>query len=114
MTPAWGSQQTSALAVNPIRRVVTLLQNMQKKVEAEGKKEKALFEKFMCYCKNGLGDLRAAIDANEAKIPKVETALAEAEALKSQLEKDIAELKGSTGDAKAAIAKATGIREKEA
>jgi len=68
----------------------------------------------MCYCKNGLGDLRAGIDANEAKIPRVETALAEAEALKSQLEKDIAELKGSTGDAKAAIAKATGIREKEA
>jgi len=82
--------------------------------EAEGKKEKELFEKFMCYCKNGLGDLRAGIDANEAKIPRVETALAEAEALKSQLEKDIAELKGSTGDAKAAIAKATGIREKEA
>merc|ERR1719343_1449233 len=102
------------LVANPIRRVVTLLQNMQKKVEAEGKKEKELFEKFMCYCKNGLGDLRAGIDANEAKIPKVETALAEAEALKSQLEKDIAELKESTADAKAAIAKATGIREKEA
>jgi len=94
--------------------VVTLLQNMQKKVEAEGKKEKELFEKFMCYCKNGLGDLRNAIDANEAKIPKVETALSEAEALKEQLEKDIAELKGSTGDAKATIAKAKGIRQKEA
>jgi len=114
MTTAWGAHETSTLAVNPIRRVVTLLQNMQKKVEAEGKKEKELFEKFMCYCKNGLGDLRNAIDANEAKIPKVETALSEAEALKDQLEKDIGELKGSTGDAKATIAKAKGIRQKEA
>merc|ERR1719410_2611331 len=114
MTTAWGSQESTALAANPIRRVVTLLQNMQKKVEAEGKKEKELFEKFMCYCKNGLGDLRNAIDANEAKIPKVETALSEAEALKDQLEKDISELKGSTGDAKATIAKARGIRQKEA
>merc|ERR1719362_1677875 len=76
--------------------------------------EKELFEKFMCYCKNGLGDLRQAIDANEAKIPKVETALSEAEALKEQLEKDIGELKGNTGDAKATIAEAKGIRQKEA
>merc|ERR1719384_1057218 len=68
----------------------------------------------MCYCKNGLGDLKNTIDAAEAKVPKVETALAEGEALKEQLEKDIGELKGGTGDAKATIAKATGIREKEA
>jgi len=114
MTTAWGAHETSTLAVNPIRRVVTLLQNMQKKVEAEGKKEKELFEKFMCYCKNGLGDLKQAIQANEAKIPQVETALSEAKALKEQLEKDIGELKGSTGDAKATIAKAKGIRQKEA
>jgi len=76
--------------------------------------EKKLFEKFMCYCKNGLGDLKNTIDAAEAKVPKVTSALAESEALKEQLEKDIGELKGGTGDAKATIAKATGIREKEA
>jgi len=87
---------------------------MQKKVEEEGVKEKKLFEKFMCYCKNGLGDLKNTIDAAEAKVPKVTSALAESEALKEQLEKDIGELKGGTGDAKATIAKATGIREKEA
>merc|ERR1712113_91172 len=87
---------------------------MQKKVEEEGAKEKKLFEKFMCYCKNGLGDLRQTIDAAESKVPKVTSALAEAEALKDQLEKDIGELKGGSGEAKAAIAKATGIRDKEA
>ena len=48
---------SSRLAVNPIRRVVTMLQSMQKKVEAEGEKEKTLFDKFMCYCKNGKGAL---------------------------------------------------------
>lgn len=111
---AWAAHETTALRANPIRRVVTLLQNMQKKVEEEGEKEKKLFEKFMCYCKNGLGDLRDTIDAAEAKVPKVESGLAEAEALKEQLDKDIGELKGGTGDAKATIAKAKGIREKEA
>jgi len=113
-TGAWAAHESTSLTANPIRRVVTLLQNMQKKVEEEGVKEKKLFEKFMCYCKNGLGDLKNTIDAAEAKVPKVTSALAEGEALKEQLEKDIGELKGGTGDAKATIAKATGIREKEA
>jgi len=113
-TGAWAAHESTSLTANPIRRVVTLLQNMQKKVEEEGVKEKKLFEKFMCYCKNGLGDLKNTIDAAEAKVPKVTSALAESEALKEQLEKDIGELKGGTGDAKATIAKATGIREKEA
>ena len=35
------------IAVNPIRDVVTVLQLMQKKVEAEDENEKDLFEKFM-------------------------------------------------------------------
>merc|ERR550525_1055764 len=78
------------------------------------RRKKKLFEKFMCYCKNGLGDLRQTIDAAEAKVPKVTSALAESEALKEQLEKDLGELKGGTADAKDAIAKATAIREKEA
>jgi len=114
LTGAWAAHESTSLVANPIRRVVTLLQNMQKKVEEEGAKEQKLFEKFMCYCKNGLGDLKNTIDAAEAKVPKVTSALAEAEALKEQLEKDIGELKGGTGDAKATIAKAQGIREKEA
>eukprot|EP00425_Heterocapsa_triquetra_P009464 CAMPEP_0195130618 /NCGR_PEP_ID=MMETSP0448-20130528/143541_1 /TAXON_ID=66468 /ORGANISM="Heterocapsa triquestra, Strain CCMP 448" /LENGTH=74 /DNA_ID=CAMNT_0040168535 /DNA_START=11 /DNA_END=232 /DNA_ORIENTATION=- len=36
---------------NPIRKVVTMLQNMQMKVTEEGEKEKELYNKFMCYCK---------------------------------------------------------------
>jgi hypothetical protein len=49
------------LSVNPIRRVVTMLQSMQKKVAAEGEKEEELFDKFMCYCKNGRGSLEGSI-----------------------------------------------------
>merc|ERR1719305_1769589 len=35
---------------------------MQKKVVAEGEKEEELFEKFMCYCKNGKGALESSIE----------------------------------------------------
>merc|ERR1719511_523978 len=44
---------------------------MQKKVAAEGAKEKELYEKFMCYCKGGSDELGAAIKAAEAKVPAV-------------------------------------------
>jgi hypothetical protein len=100
------------VAANPIRRVVNLLQDMQKKVEAEGKKEKELFEKFMCYCKNGATELEAAVSAAGNKVPKLESSLAGAEALQDQLVKDAAAAKLAVADAKQAMAKATGLREK--
>jgi hypothetical protein len=54
-------QQQQQVAANPIRKVVTMLQAMEKKVTAEGEKETELFEKFMCYCKNGDEALAASI-----------------------------------------------------
>jgi hypothetical protein len=41
---------------------------MQKKVEEEGAAEAKLYEKFMCYCKNGGSDLAASIGAAEDKV----------------------------------------------
>jgi len=100
--------------VNPIRRVVTLLQQMQAKVTEEGKKEKELYEAFMCYCKNGAGDLKQSIDAAETKIPQVEKALGESAAALEQLEADLKQHKADRADAKAALAQANALREKEA
>ena len=36
-------RQTAALAANPVRKVVTMLQMMMKKIEAEKEKEKELY-----------------------------------------------------------------------
>ena len=101
-------------AANPIRKVVTMLQQMQNKVTAEGKKEKELFDKFMCYCTTGADDLAASIGAADTKIPQVEAALKEGEATKLQLEADVKAHQADRAAAKEAIAKATALREKEA
>jgi len=100
--------------VNPIRKVVTMLQMMQNKVEAEGKKAEAVFDKFMCYCQNADSMLGAAITAAENKIPQLESAIKEDLAEKKQLEADLKAHKADRTAAKAAIEKATAIREKEA
>merc|ERR1740129_2724124 len=61
----------AGLRLNPIRKVVTLLQKMQTKIAAEGKKEEELYEKFVCYCQTGSSDLSASISAAESKVPAV-------------------------------------------
>merc|ERR1719160_1760080 len=87
---------------------------MQNKVKAEGEKEQELFDKFMCYCENADSTLGKSIEESKNKIPQVQSQLDEAIALKAQLEEEIAKHKQDREDAKAAMAKATSIREKEA
>jgi len=105
---------TEASTANPIRRVVTMLQEMQVKVSEEGEKEKALFDKFMCYCKTAGGDLEASIKEGKAKIASLETLLKTGKEQMEQLEADLKEHEASRTEAKEAMAAATALREKEA
>jgi len=102
------------VTVNPIRRVVTMLQSMQKKVEAEGKKEEELFEKFMCYCKNGKGALEASIESAKQKNEQLMSSIEETAASLKQAKADLKTAQESRAAAKEAVAKATALREKEA
>merc|ERR1719321_2190495 len=106
--------EQQATSVNPIRKVVTMLQAMEKKVSAEGEKEKELFDKFMCYCKNGDEQLASSISAAQAKVPQVSSDIEEAEAQVKQLKEDLKQHQTDRAAAKAAMAEATSIREKEA
>eukprot|EP00416_Gambierdiscus_australes_P039124 CAMPEP_0171103040 /NCGR_PEP_ID=MMETSP0766_2-20121228/58694_1 /TAXON_ID=439317 /ORGANISM="Gambierdiscus australes, Strain CAWD 149" /LENGTH=722 /DNA_ID=CAMNT_0011563435 /DNA_START=51 /DNA_END=2219 /DNA_ORIENTATION=- len=99
---------------NPIRKVVTMLQSMQTKVMEEGKKEEALYNKFMCYCQNNGGALKQSIADATAKIESLTSALGGSVEKKGQLEADVKDHEASRKDAKDAIAKATALREKEA
>jgi chromosome segregation ATPase len=109
----YSRQQTEA-AANPIRKVVSMLQSIQKKVTAEGEEENALYDKFMCYCKNGDEALAKSISAATAKVPAVTSDIEEAEAQVIQLKEDLKSHQTDRASAKAAMASATAIREKEA
>jgi len=100
--------------LNPIRKVVNLLQAMQKKVEAEGEKEKELYEKFMCFCKNGGSDLGASISAAETKIPAVTSDIEAAEARLTQAKSVLKQAQTDRAAAKDSMKEATALREKEA
>merc|ERR1719253_1259401 len=99
---------------NPIRKVVTMLQMMVKKIEAEAVKEKDLYDKFMCYCATADGTLGKSIGDANTKIPQLEADIKEAVEEKAQLESDLEAHQADRAAAEEAMAKATEIREKEA
>jgi len=105
---------TESVAANPIRKVVTMLQSMQKKVTEEGEIEKKLFDKFMCYCEKGDTALAKSISDAEAKMPALVSEIEEAEQEVKQLKLDLEAHKADRAAAKKSMADATALREQEA
>jgi predicted nucleic acid-binding Zn-ribbon protein len=102
-----------ATEANPIRKVVTMLQNLEAKVQSEGAKEKELHDKYMCYCKNAGGTLAKSIADAETKGPELVSAIEEGIGKLAQLKDDLKAHQNDRAAAKEAMAAATALREKE-
>jgi len=107
------SDKSDATA-NPIRKVVNLLQSMQKKITAEGVEQEKTHEKYTCYCQTAGANLQTSVNTADAKIPQVESAIKEGESRKVQLQQELKDHQAGRADAKATMAKAISLREKEA
>jgi len=114
VAPAAALVSNEAAGANPIRKVVKMLQQMQKKIEAEGAKQQEVFDKYMCYCKTGGSALAKSIGDADTKVPQLGADIKEAEAKNAQLKEDLKQHQVDRSAAKAAVAEATALREKEA
>jgi len=85
----YATKTSTAVAANPIRKVVTMMQKMSEKIEQEGESEKDLYDKFMCHCKSELEDFNKGKAEFEAAVPKLESDISTAEAQISQLSQEI-------------------------
>merc|ERR1719456_783766 len=99
--------------MNPIRKIVTLMQDMQKEIEGEGAAEKELYDKFMCFCETGEGDLANSIAGNKAKIEELSSKHESETAEKSQIDQELVDHKSDREGAQKDVAEATAIRNKE-
>jgi len=104
---------SDATGANPIRKVVTMLQKMQKKITAEGEKEKELYQKFHCYCTTNSAELAKSISDNQAKGPQTQSDIEAGEAELKQLNIDLKSHKEDRSAAKDAMNAASQQREKE-
>merc|ERR1719197_720359 len=109
-----GLARAETVQANPIRKIVTLLQNMQKEIEGEGAKEKELFDKFMCFCTGSDADLKKKAADATAAIEELTAKLKSEEAEKVQIGEELVAHKADREGAKADIAEATTLRAKKA
>merc|ERR1719456_686927 len=99
--------------MNPIRKIVTLMQDMQKEIEAEGATEKELYDKFMCFCETGEADLAKSIESAKAKVEELSSKHEAETAEKSQIDQELGDHKSDREGARKDVAEATAIRNKE-
>jgi len=108
-----GSAAGTGSRANPIRKVVSLMQNMQKEVEATGEKEKELFDKFMCFCQGGDADLKEGVVKTSGDIKALQAKLASETAEKTQLALELTQHEQDKSGAQKDLSEAQAMRDKE-
>jgi hypothetical protein len=101
------------MEANPIRKVVTLLQDMQKEIQTEGEVEQKMYDKFMCYCDGNTGEMQKSVEEAAQRITELKAKLESSIAEKDQLDGELIQHKQDREAATQDLAKATKIREKE-
>jgi chromosome segregation ATPase len=98
---------------NPVRKIVNLLQNMQKKIEEEGEQQQEMFEKFMCYCDTNSGKLQKSVDDLTETVPQNEASVKSKTELKAQIEGELVTHKQDREDAQSTVQTSTEQRNKD-
>jgi len=108
-------QATSAISAtsSPIRKVVTLIQEMEVQVEKDGRLDEEAYDKYACWCATTKAEKEAAVKNAQAQIAELEALLEEAAAKEAQLKTEIAALEAEIAEDKDALEKATALRAKE-
>jgi len=87
----WSSVEALNLReqMNPIRKIVTLLQDMQKEIETDGETEQKAYDKFMCYCDGNSGSMADSADESTKMIATLGSKLDTLRAEKSQMDQEL-------------------------
>lgn len=101
------------LGVNPIRKIVGMLQDMQKELEHEAENEAELFEKAMCTCENGEKSLSSVIETSSAEMERLTSKIQEDTATQGQLTEELKSHTATKAQSEADLTKATEVRNKE-
>lgn len=99
--------------VNPVTRVVRLLEEMKAQVELEVKEDEKIFENHDCWCKTNEKTKTEAVRVAGKRIEDLGAAIDEGNARAARVETEIAALKDEIAENEDAVEQATQIREKE-
>jgi len=100
-------------APSPIRKVVTMIEEMKATVEKEAKEDLKAYDEYKCWCDTGGEEKKAAIEYATETIADLEAFLGEAAGREGELKTEIGVLTQDIADDNSAIAQASGVRDKE-
>lgn len=103
----------SQASKSPVKKVLSLLQNMQLKVKAEGLEHSAVFDKYACFCKKSQTTLQDQQRQVEEALPQLRSRVREMGATRASLDSEIQQHNQMRDDGKKVIARAAEIRDKE-
>jgi len=104
----------NVVAENPLRKIITLLQNMAQESEKEGALAQELFEKFSCYCQTNKAALTKSVEDAQARTGELTSGIQELTGSNAQITQEIKDLKEDLAESTRAISEATAQRQKEA
>merc|ERR1719399_553849 len=97
----------------PVSKVITLLKDMLKQLEAEAEEDEEIYEKMACWCETNDREKTKAIADAEARIADLTTEIEELTAASARLGTEIKNLEKEVAANQAALDKATALRQKE-
>jgi len=99
---------------NPLRKVVTLLQNMAKETESEGDRAQDLFDKFQCYCTKTEASLSKSIEEAKAHVDELRAGIEEITGSNAQLEQELKDIAKDIAGATKSVEEASAQRKRDA
>lgn len=99
--------------MSPVRKVITLIEEMKVQVEKDAETDMAAYDKYMCWCDENEKEKTAAITAAQANIERLSAFIEEAAATMGMLKTEISTLETDIAEDQDAVATATSTREKE-
>merc|ERR1719277_2132116 len=97
----------------PVTRVVNLLKDMGKTVQAEMDEDESLYRKLKCWCTDNNWERANSIEKLEASIADLQSKIESLSGSTAELKESIKELEAELAADKKALAEATALREKQ-
>jgi hypothetical protein len=98
---------------SPIRKVVTLIEEMKAQVEKEAKDDMAAYDEYKCWCDTNGAEKQDAIEYASERIGDLESFLEEAKGKEGELKTQIEQLEADIDEDNSAIGTAKSVRAKE-
>merc|ERR1719230_2500 len=102
-----------AEAANPIGKVISMVEELQAKIIAEGDEAQKVYEEFAEWCEDKSKDLHFEIKTEKAEIEDLNAVIAKETASAEELNAKIEDLAASIASNEADLKAATEVREKE-